>query len=88
MHYPAMTTTAAAIYEHGVLRPLAPLPLVEGSRVEVTVTDDVLPGCVRDGVGANDLLGAVASLPMESDAICFSGREHDRILYGDPGRAS
>jgi predicted DNA-binding antitoxin AbrB/MazE fold protein len=32
-----MTTTAAAIYENGVLRPLAPLPLEEGARVEVTV---------------------------------------------------
>ena len=35
-----MTTTAAAVYEHGVLRPLAPLPLTEGSRVEVTVMDE------------------------------------------------
>ena len=35
-----MTTTAAAIYEHGVLRPLAPLPIAKGARVEVTVTDE------------------------------------------------
>ena len=32
-HVPAVTTTAAAIDEHGVLRPHAPLPLTEGACV-------------------------------------------------------
>ncbi len=82
-----MTTTAAAIYEHGVLRPLAPLPLAEGSRVEVTATDDATPARFIEETGANDLLGAVAALPMESGPEGFSGRDHDRILYRDSGNA-
>jgi predicted DNA-binding antitoxin AbrB/MazE fold protein len=76
-----MTTTAAAIYEGGVLRPLSPLPLAEGTRVEVTVTDHVAPS-VTEGKTAVELLREIASLPMESDASGFSGRDHDRALYG------
>ena len=58
---PAVTTTsAAAIDEHGVLRPLAPLPLAEGAWVGVTVSDDAATPrlrtaaarvtCLRSGV--------------------------------------
>ena len=77
-----MTTTAAAIYEHGVLRPLAPLPLAEGAHVEVTVTDETSPTQAADGSRANDLLRQLAALPMESADSGFSGRDHDRVLYG------
>ena len=81
-----MTTTAAAIYEHGVLRPLSPLPLTEGARVEVTVTDDTTSTDATENVRACDLLREVAALPMESGEAGFSGRDHDRILYGGPAR--
>ena len=82
-----MTTTAAAIYEHGVLRPLSPLPLAEGARVEVTVTDDASSAQAMENGRASDLLREVAALPMESGEAGFSGRDHDRILYGGPGGA-
>jgi len=82
-----MTTTAAAIYEHGMLRPLSPLPLAEGARVEVTVTDDVTSAPEAEIGRASALLGEVAALPMESADAGFSGRDHDRILYGGPGGA-
>lgn len=82
-----MTTTAAAIYEHGVLRPLSPLPLAEGARVEVTVTDDASSAQVAELARAGDLLRGVAALPMESGDAGFAGREHDRILYGGPSGA-
>jgi predicted DNA-binding antitoxin AbrB/MazE fold protein len=82
-----MTTTAAAIYEHGVLRPLSPLPLAEGARVEVTVTDDPSSAQATENGQAGDLLRAVAALPMESGDAGFSGRDHDRILYGRPSGA-
>ena len=82
-----MTTTAAAIYEHGVLRPLTPLPLAEGARVEVTVTDDASSAQAAEIGRAGDLLREVAALPMESSQAGFSGRDHDRILYGGPGGA-
>ena len=82
-----MTPTAAAMYEQGVLRPLAPLPLAEGSRVEVTVTDDAASSRAADERRPNDLLREVAALPMESGDAGFSGRDHDRILYGGLGKA-
>jgi len=77
-----MTTTAAAIYENGVLRPLSPLPLAEGARVEVTVTDHAASPPTEVAGDAADLLRAVAALPMESSEAGFSGRDHDRVLYG------
>jgi predicted DNA-binding antitoxin AbrB/MazE fold protein len=77
-----MTTTASAIYENGVLRPLSPLPLAEGARVEVTVTDRAASPPAEGTGHAGDLLRAVAALPMESSEAGFSGREHDRALYG------
>jgi len=76
-----MTTTAAAIYENGVLRPLSPLPLAEGARVEVTVTDQAMPSAAEIQAAAG-LLRQVAALPMECGEDGFSGREHDRVLYG------
>jgi predicted DNA-binding antitoxin AbrB/MazE fold protein len=80
-----MTTTAAAIYENGVLRPLSPLPLAEGARVEVTVTDEAAtPPAPPDTRSLIDSLREIAALPMESDLGPFSGRDHDRVLYGGP----
>jgi len=76
-----MTTTAAAIYENGVLRPLSPLPLAEGARVEVTVTDEASSSVAEISTVAS-LLRQIAALPMESSDAGFSGRDHDRILYG------
>ena len=83
-----MTTTAAAIYERGVLRPLAPLPLAEGTRVEVTVTDDAASSRAGDASRAGELLREIAVLPMESSDSGFSSRDHDRVLYGGSGSAS
>ena len=77
-----MTTTASAIYEHGVLRPLTPLPLPEGARVEVTVTDEASTAPATTTRQASQLLRDIAALPLESSPSEFSGRDHDRILYG------
>ncbi len=38
-----MTRQIEAVYENGVLRPLAPLPLMEHERVTVTITLDSAP---------------------------------------------
>ena len=77
---PVVTTTAAAIYEHGVLRPLVPLPLAEGACVEVTVSDDVSTAQVADGGRSRELLREIARLPVESGNDGFSGRDHDRRM--------
>ena len=34
-----MVRSVEAIYEHGVLRPLEPLPLTESQRVKLTISD-------------------------------------------------
>ena len=79
--------TAAAIYEHGILRPLSPLPLAEGGRVEVTVTDDVTSVPAAEMRRADDLLREIGAMPMEAGGAGFSGRDHDRVLYGGAGGA-
>ena len=70
-----------------MLCPLSPLPLAEGARVEVTVTDDAASAPATESGRASDLLRAVAALPMESGDAGFSGRDHDRVLYGGSGGA-
>jgi len=79
-----MTTTAAAIYEHGVLRPLSPLPLAEGTRVEVTVTDVISGG--RTGA---ELAGRWAALPHLSaeEAVAFE-RDEAAIRAAEAERSS
>lgn len=75
-----MPTTLEAIYENGVLKPLGPLALDEGTLVEVTVTarEQLSPG-----QRAYRMIAAVAALPLEVDGDDTSGQDHDRLLYGD-----
>ena len=87
-----MTTTAAAVYEHGVLRPLAPLPLTEGSRVEVTVTDEehdnILSTASRTGAELAQLWPALPHLAGD-EAAAFEhdlAVESERACLRDGGR--
>ena len=77
-----MTATIEAIYEQGVLRLLQPLSLADGTRVEIIVITQELTA--EDRTPA-DILAAIAALPMEAGGKEFSGRDHDKILYGDKG---
>jgi len=77
-----MTTTVEAIYEQGVLRLLQPLSLAEGTRVDVIV---VTREHTAEGRIPADILATIAALPMEAGGEEFSGRDHDKILYGDKG---
>lgn len=71
-----MTITTEAIYEQGVLKLSQPIPLAEGTHVEIIVisnkTTDSSPG---------ELLAKIAALPLEGKSDDFSGRDHDQILY-------
>ncbi|MDZ8026534.1 MAG: antitoxin family protein [Nostoc sp. SerVER01] len=73
-----MNITIEAVYEQGVLRLSQPIPLAEGTRVEVTVIStqtkpkDKTPG---------QILAEIAAMPLEVSNDKFSGRDHDRILY-------
>ena len=75
-----MTTTIEAVYEGGVLRLKEPVALADGTIVEVTITTSELSG---ENKTPAEILSSIASLPMEGDGQGFSGRDHDKILYGE-----
>jgi predicted DNA-binding antitoxin AbrB/MazE fold protein len=76
----AMTTLFTAIYEGGVLRPIKPIDLPEGQQVEVLVLHR--PD-LASPLSPAQVLAEIAALPMEPSERDFSGRDHDRILYGN-----
>ncbi|HLG14091.1 MAG TPA: antitoxin family protein [Blastocatellia bacterium] len=73
-----MTTTIQAVYERGLLRLKEPIPLSDGTIVEVTITTS--EPCSETPA---EILSAIASLPMEGDGAEFSARDHDKVLYGE-----
>jgi predicted DNA-binding antitoxin AbrB/MazE fold protein len=73
-----MTDTVTAVYEKGVLRPAAPLPLADGETVRLLILPAESPH-----PSAAERLAAIAALPVEPGPE-FTGRDHDRVLYGDP----
>ena len=77
-----MKTTVEAIYEQGVLRLIQSLSLAEGTRVEIIV---ITREPTIEGRTSADMLAAIAAPPMEVGGEEFSGRDHDKILYGDRG---
>ena len=83
-----MTTTIEVVYEQGVLRPLGPLDWQEGEQHTLTVQDDAppvfFPAAPPDPQRAAQILAEIAVLPGETRGEPFSGRDHDRVLYGGP----
>ena len=86
-----MTTTVEAIYEQGTLRLDKPISLPDGTRVEVVViTRDAVARKgerVRlapsvEGKTAAQIVAEIAALPVEGRRDAFSGRDHDKALYG------
>jgi predicted DNA-binding antitoxin AbrB/MazE fold protein len=75
-----MTTPIEAIYEQGVLRPVKPIQLPEGMRVEIIL---LTPDQVSTGKTTAEMLAEIAALPEEGSSDPFSGRDHDAILYGE-----
>jgi predicted DNA-binding antitoxin AbrB/MazE fold protein len=74
-----MTAHFTAVFEGGVLRPTAPVPLNEGEQVEVIV---IQPPTAAEQRSPAQILSEIAALPIEPGGQVFSGRDHDRILYG------
>ena len=75
-----MTRPIKAVYERGVLRLKEPVALADGTLVEVTITTFEPPG---ESKTPAEILSTIASLPIEGDGHPFSGRDHDKILYGE-----
>ncbi len=72
-----MTITIEATYEQGVLKPLEPIPLVEGTKVEIVVLAETEKSPKTNPV---DILAEIAAMPLENGSE-FSGQDHDQILY-------
>jgi len=73
-----MTVEIEAVYEKGIIRPLAPLELPEGSRLDVIVITHEQP---KTNNNAAEILAEIAAHPLEGSSEGFAGREHDSILY-------
>ena len=67
-----------AIYEKGVFKPIVPLSLSEGTRVEITLQE--MPSETRRT--PFQILSEIANLPLEVERQETAGREHDHFLYG------
>jgi predicted DNA-binding antitoxin AbrB/MazE fold protein len=85
-----MSHTIAAIFDSGVFRPLEPVDIQEGTQVQVHVpARDQVAGAelspqelARQQAAIDQMLSEIESLPIEEPDDGFSGRDHDKILYG------
>ena len=73
-----MTKEIEAIYEHGMIRPLQPLELPAGARLDLIVITHEQP---KTNGNSAKIIAQIAALPLESSDDAFEGREHDSILY-------
>jgi predicted DNA-binding antitoxin AbrB/MazE fold protein len=78
-----------AIFENGVLRPLAPVALGERAEVHLKITPFAANGdsprdgeLARQSQAVSEMLAEFAGLPQPAEGEAFSGTDHDRILYG------
>ena len=73
-----MTKEIEAVYEHGMIRPLQPLELPEGARLDVIV---ITHEETKTKGNVAETIAEIAALPLEEKTDSFSGRDHDSILY-------
>lgn len=73
-----MTKEIEAVYEQGVIRPLQPLELPEGTRLDLIVNTHEQP---KANGNTAEILAEIATLPLEGATDTFAGREHDSKLY-------
>ena len=67
-----------AIYERGMIRPLQPLELAEGTRLDLIVVTHEPP---KTNGNTAEIIAEIAALPLEGADDRFAGRDHDTILY-------
>lgn len=73
-----MTKEIEAVYEQGIIRPLQPLELPDGTRLDLIVITHEQP---KTNGNVAEVLAEIAALPLEGSSDAFEGREHDSILY-------
>ncbi len=76
-----MSQVISAVYENGKLILDEPLAVSEGVKVKIII----LPLEERQEKTPAEILAELAALPLEGKTDKFSGRDHDKILYGDEG---
>ena len=82
----------SAIFDAGVFRPLEPVDLAEGTQVQVQVprsaeasNGELSPEeLARQQAAIREFIAEMAALPPEGPDDGFSGRDHDKVLYGAP----
>lgn len=72
-----MNLHITAIYEAGILRPTEPLPVADGTKLDVIVVGSH----EQPSQSPAAVLAKIAAMPTEPGPS-FSGKDHDRILYG------
>jgi predicted DNA-binding antitoxin AbrB/MazE fold protein len=72
-----MAISTQAIYEEGVLKLSQPIPLAEGTHVEILVIS--AKGSTNNT--PSEILAKIAELPLQGEKDPFSERDHDNILY-------
>src|SRR6185437_2880134 len=75
-----MTNRITAVFEHGVFRPVTPVTLHEGARVELAFESEQplkAPQAMLEDIEE------IARMPLEGPNDGFPGADHDRILYGE-----
>lgn len=87
-----MVHLITAIFDSGVFRPPEPVELAEGTQVQIQVpllakapSAELSPEALtRQQAAIEAFLSRMEALPCESPDDGFSGRDHDKILYGAP----
>lgn len=86
--YTNQMKTIEAVYEHGVLRPLEPLALPEGTHLRVSLagktgSDQKLPnqGSEPEKTPAQ-ILADIAEVSVNHGGVETASADHDQILYG------
>lgn len=83
-----MSRPIPAIFDSGVFRPLKPVELAEGTPVVVQVPQTTPPAELspeeleQQQTAIKKMLAEIESLPIQEPDDGFSGRDHDKILYG------
>lgn len=77
-----MSQTISAVYENGTLILDEPLAVSNGVKVEIIV---ISPKEQTPEKTPAEILAGLAALPIEGKTDKFSGRDHDKILYGENG---
>lgn len=81
----SMNPTIPAIFSAGVFRPLVPVEMAEGTRVEMEVSTNTPSPIAMTDIQASwqDYLKQMEALPDDSPQDGLSNRDHDQILCGE-----